>query len=85
MINFLGPKGSLKTQAFKKSQTSQGRNRFRPIFSSYSRLLKFTVPQGTNCKTQAFGSKRHSFGNYCGSYNITSVTPKRLLETQIFV
>ena len=49
------------------------------VWPIFSRIIECDKPQGTIYKC----SKRYT-DDYCGSYNIISVTPKRLLQTIIF-
>ena len=67
----------MKTQISEKKANFPVKKKFWPVFSP---IIGRRKPQGTFYK----GPKERCFDNYCGSYKIFSVTPKKLLKTQFF-
>ena len=74
--NSVTPKEFLKTQFFERKGKLSSEKKFLACFFSQSRVCR-------SSGDSLWGSTRFS-DNYCGSYRIISVTPKKLLKTQIF-
>ena len=74
--NSVTPKKLLKTQLFEKRQTFQWKEFLACFFSHYG------VWQTS--RDNIWWSTRYS-DVYCGSYSNNSVTPKKLLKTQLFL
>ena len=75
-INSVTPKELLKTQIFEKKGKLSSEEKIWAKFLAHSRVWQTSV-------NTLYGSTKF-FDNYCGSYRINSVTPKKLLETQCF-
>ena len=74
-INSVTPKEFLKTQIFWKKGKLSSEKKFLACFFSQSRVWR-------SSGDSLWGSTRFS-DNYFGSYRINSVTPKKLLKTQL--
>ena len=74
--NSVTPKKLLKTQIFEKKGKLSSEKKFMACFFSHSRVWQTS---GDNM----WGSTRFP-DIYCGSYSVNSVTPEKLLKTQIF-
>ena len=74
--NSVTPKKLLKTQFFEKKGKLSSEEKFLAIFLAHSRVWQSSV-------NTLYGSTKY-FDNRCGRYRINSVTPTRLLKTQIF-
>ena len=75
-VNSVTPKKLLKKQLFEKKGKSSSEEKFLSNFLAHSGVWQTSV-------NTLYGSTKF-FDNYCGSYRINSVTPKKLLKTQIF-
>ena len=75
-VNSVTPKKLWKKQLFEKKGKISSEEKVLACFFSHSRVWQTSV-------NTLYGSTKY-FDNYCGSYRINSVTPKKLLKTQIF-
>ena len=66
----------LKTQVFEKKGKLSSEEKILAKFLAHSGVWQTSV-------NTLYGSTKF-FDNYCGSYRINSVTPKKLLKTQTF-
>ena len=73
--NSVTPK-KLKTQIFEEKGKLSSEKKFLACFFAHSRAWQTSV-------NSIWGSTR-CFDIYCGSYSVNTVTPKKLLKTQLF-
>ena len=75
-VNSVTPKKLLKTQLFEKKGKFSSEEKILANFLAHSGVWQTSV-------NTLYGPTKF-FDNYCGSYRINSVTPKKLLKTQTF-
>ena len=75
-VNSVTPKKLLKTQLFEKKGKFSSEEKILANFLAHSGVWQTSV-------NTLYGPTKF-FDNYCGSYRINSVTPKKLLKTQSF-
>ena len=75
-INSVTPKKLLKTQIFEKKGKLSSEEKILANFLAHSRVGQTSV-------NTLYGSTKY-FDNYSGSYRVNSVTPNKLLKTQLF-
>ena len=75
-VNSVTPKKLLKTQLFEKKGNFSSEEKILANFLALSGVWQTSV-------NTLYGPTKF-FDNYCGSYRINSVTPKKLLKTQTF-